>query len=123
MAFSKVILFGETLMDDTQNTVTESTLLPGFRANGANGEPVYGEFEEEDPTVPEWAKAGQKPAYTAEEIGAMPATAVISSQEIDDILSRLAPGIGPDEGVADYTLIAVPVISSFEIDAIIGSIS
>lgn len=29
--------------------------------------------EETDPTVPGWAKAEQKPAYTAEEVGALPA--------------------------------------------------
>lgn len=30
------------------------------------------EFEEKDPTVPDWAKAKEKPAYTAEEVGAQP---------------------------------------------------
>lgn len=30
------------------------------------------EFEEKDPTVPEWAKAKEKPTYTAEEVGAQP---------------------------------------------------
>jgi len=32
---------------------------------------------ETDPTVPAWAKAPQKPAYTAEEVGALPATTPI----------------------------------------------
>ena len=30
--------------------------------------------EEQDPTVPEWAKQPQKPAYTAQEVGALPDT-------------------------------------------------
>ena len=45
-------------------------------------------IEETDPTVPEWAKAEEKPTYTAEEVGALPSTTVIPSKlselEADD---------------------------------------
>lgn len=34
---------------------------------------------EEDPTVPQWAKASSKPSYTASEVGALPDTTVIPS--------------------------------------------
>ena len=34
-------------------------------------------FTETDPTVPEWAKADTKPSYTADEVGALPATTII----------------------------------------------
>lgn len=34
-------------------------------------------FTESDPTVPAWAKAAQKPSYTAQEVGALPANTVI----------------------------------------------
>lgn len=34
-------------------------------------------IEETDPTVPEWAKAEEKPTYTAEEVGALPSTTEI----------------------------------------------
>lgn len=34
-------------------------------------------IEETDPTVPAWAKAEEKPAYTAEEVGALPSTTEI----------------------------------------------
>lgn len=34
-------------------------------------------IEETDPTVSEWAKAEEKPTYTAEEVGALPSTTVI----------------------------------------------
>lgn len=37
-------------------------------------------IEETDPTVPEWAKAEEKPTYTAEEVGALPSTTVIPSK-------------------------------------------
>ena len=39
--------------------------------------------EESDPTVPEWAKQPQKPAYTAQEVGALPATTHIPSTAAD----------------------------------------
>lgn len=45
-------------------------------------------IEETDPTVPEWAKAEEKPTYTAVEVGALPSTTVIPSKlselEADD---------------------------------------
>lgn len=45
-------------------------------------------IEETDPTVPEWAKAEERPTYTAEEVGALPSTTVIPSKlselEADD---------------------------------------
>ena len=39
--------------------------------------------EEHDPTVPEWAKQPQKPAYTAQEVGALPDTTAIPSTAED----------------------------------------
>lgn len=39
--------------------------------------------EEHDPTVPEWAKQPKKPAYTAQEVGALPDTTHIPSTAAD----------------------------------------
>lgn len=36
-----------------------------------NGQTIQGDIDEIDPTVPEWAKSPKKPAYNAEEIGAL----------------------------------------------------
>lgn len=36
-----------------------------------DGEIIVGDMHEKDPTVPEWAKSPKKPAYSAEEIGAL----------------------------------------------------
>ena len=41
------------------------------------------EIDETDPTVSEWAKQPQKPAYTAQEVGALPATTHIPSTADD----------------------------------------
>lgn len=40
-------------------------------------------IEETDPTVPEWAKAEEKPTYTAEEVGALPDTTKIPKKLSD----------------------------------------
>ena len=37
-------------------------------------------IKEEDPTVPQWAKAKEKPTYTAKEVGALPNTTKIPSK-------------------------------------------
>lgn len=42
MANSKIIFGGEVLIDLTADTVTKPTLLKGFTAHGANGEPIVG---------------------------------------------------------------------------------
>ena len=42
--------------------------------------------QETDPTVPAWAKAGSKPSYTAQEVGALPDSTVIPSK-VSDLLN------------------------------------
>lgn len=44
---------------------------------GGGGSGAGGITEEADPTVPAWAKSPEKPSYTAEEVGALPASTVI----------------------------------------------
>jgi hypothetical protein len=42
MANSKIIYYGEVLMDLTADTVKEDKLLKGYTAHGADGEPITG---------------------------------------------------------------------------------
>ena len=37
-----------------------------------DGKIIQGDMHEQDPTVPEWAKAPEKPQYSADDVGAMP---------------------------------------------------
>lgn len=74
-------LFRETLEDnvDTLDKLTTSNdgkLLFDGKPLGAGGIKI-----EEDPTVPAWAKQPDPPAYTAEDVGALPADTVIPSSE------------------------------------------
>ncbi len=50
---------------------------------------------EEDPTVPAWAKEPTKPAYTAEEVGALPESTPLFSGDYNDLDN--APDITEDE--------------------------
>ncbi len=71
MGINKVEFNGNTLIDLTQDTVTEETLVEGVTAHNAAGEMIVGSkpADETDPTVPEWAKQPQKPSYTKSEVG------------------------------------------------------
>jgi len=54
----------------------EVNVIEEISFNGANIPPDANKrvsMSESDPTVPSWAKASQKPSYTAAEVGAMPA--------------------------------------------------
>lgn len=50
-----------------------------------NGKELVDNFNEEDPTVPEWAKAETKPSYTPEEIGAISADDEMSFADVKAI--------------------------------------
>ena len=47
---------------------------------------------EDDPTVPEWAKSLTKPAYTAEEVGAVDADNELTFAEIDRMFAAVFGG-------------------------------
>ena len=48
-----------------------------------NGTELYDNYNEIDPTVPDWAKKEVKPEYTAEEVGAVDEENIISKSKID----------------------------------------
>ena len=56
-----------------------------------NGKEIIGAMEEEDPTVPAWAKTETRPVYTPEDIGAMAEGSVtsVSTNELDEIWNSL----------------------------------
>ena len=50
-----------------------------------DGVEIRGEMKERDPTVPEWAKEDQKPAYSASEVGALSVDDEITAAEYSTI--------------------------------------
>ena len=68
-----------------QDTISD---LAAIRSGAALGATALQSYTETDPTVPQWAKAGTKPTYTASEVGAAtPAdvTAAIREQSLGGI--------------------------------------
>jgi len=57
-----------------------------------NGTVLIGNYDEIDPTVPEWAKTDLKPSYTADEINAVDNNAEITTASIDAIISAVFGG-------------------------------
>lgn len=52
-----------------------------------------GEYVEQDPTVPSWAKQPNKPTYTAEEVGARPADWMPTAEEIGVVAEESDPTV------------------------------
>ena len=55
-----------------KGTVAAGDLDEAVRVSLARADSALQSFMETDPTVPAWAKAAEKPAYTATEVGAIP---------------------------------------------------
>lgn len=66
-------------------SVTEQILarLDDLEQNGGTGGGTGGITKETDPTVPDWAKQPKKPSYTADEVGALPASTKIPAKTSD----------------------------------------
>ena len=60
-----------------KDTVTTNDVSAGIKASLSMADSALQSYTETDPTVPEWAKAKEKPSYTASEVGALPDTTVI----------------------------------------------
>ena len=54
-----------------------------------NGKEIVGDVQEEDPTVPLWAKSAGKPTYNAQEVGAVSTNDAITLAEINDMFNRV----------------------------------
>lgn len=48
-----------------------------------NGKTIQGAMDEEDPTVPDWAKQPTKPGYSAEDVGAIPADSALGEADLE----------------------------------------
>lgn len=72
--------------------------------------------EEEDPTVPSWAKQSTKPSYTASEVGAVPTSRTVNGKALSSNISLSASDVS---ALPDSTVIpTVPTnVSAFTNDA------
>lgn len=72
--------------------------------------PAGGITVETDPTVPSWAKQANKPTYTAQEVGALPANTALFSGDYNDLSNK--PTIPPAPIVIQATLAGQPTVDS-----------
>lgn len=63
-----------------KNNVEKSDMSAGVQASLDRADTALQSFTESDPTVPAWAKAQNKPTYTAAEVGALPDSTVIPTR-------------------------------------------
>jgi hypothetical protein len=86
--------------DKPISTATQAA-LNGKANTNHNHDDVYqpvGDYltAEADPTVPAWAKAASKPAYTASEVGAVPTTREINGKVLSADVTLSAADVGAD---------------------------
>ena len=94
-------------MSIKNNTTSLQNLLNAVNALPEAGGSIV---TETDPTVPAWAKAAEKPTYTAQEVGALPDTTAIPSIE----------GLASEQYV-DTAIDEIDVLTNEEIAEICGS--
>lgn len=79
----------DTLLSGKQDTIDD---LSSIRSGAALGTTALQSYTETDPTVPQWAKASTKPAYTAQEVGAQ--EELVSGTNIKTINNQSILGSG-----------------------------
>ena len=80
------------LFSGSYNDLTDKPTIPsltGYATETWVGQQGYlTSFTESDPTVPSWAKQSQKPSYTAQEVGALPANTPLFSGSYNDLSDK-----------------------------------
>lgn len=78
----------DTALEGKQDIISD---LDTIRSGAALGATAI--QSESDPTVPSWAKAGQKPSYTASEVGAVPTTRKINNKALSSDITLTASDV------------------------------
>lgn len=75
---------GTVVLDaEDVGALPDSTVIPSKTSDLQNDSGFITGYTETDPTVPAWAKAANKPTYTAQEVGALPSSTVIPTKTSD----------------------------------------
>jgi len=80
----------ETALEGKQDVIND---LATIRSGAALGATALQSYTESDPTVPAWAKAEQKPSYTASEVGAVPITRKINNKALSSDITLTAADV------------------------------
>lgn len=74
---------GATAYQKPSGGIPASDLASAVQTSLGKADSALQSFTETDPTVPSWAKQSSKPTYTAQEVGALPASTSIPSKTSD----------------------------------------
>ena len=80
----------DTALEGKQDVIND---LATIRSGAALGATALQSYTESDPTVPSWAKAEQKPSYTASEVGAVPTTRKINNKALSSDITLTATDV------------------------------
>lgn len=78
----------DTALEGKQDVINDLATIRSGAALGATAVQA-----ESDPTVPAWAKAEQKPSYTASEVGAVPTTRKINNKALSSDITLTASDV------------------------------
>lgn len=74
--------------------ITDAKIVNGTITLGSNTITPLTSFTETDPTIKSWAKADNKPTYTASEVGAVPTTRKVNNKALSADISLTASDVG-----------------------------
>ena len=74
--------------------ITDAKIVSGTITLGSQSITPLTSFTETDPTIKSWAKADNKPTYTASEVGAVPTTRKVNNRALSADISLTASDIG-----------------------------
>jgi len=80
----------DTALEGKQDVIND---LAAIRSGAALGATALQSYTESDPTVYAWAKAEQKPSYTASEVGAVPTTRKINNKALSSDITLTASDV------------------------------
>lgn len=79
---------GGTSYQKPNTGIPKADLASSVQVSLSKADTALQDFTETDPTVPAWAKESSKPAYTAQEVGALPANTPLFSGNYNDLSNK-----------------------------------
>ena len=77
-----------------KSTVVKADLANDVQMSLRKADSALQEYIETDPTVPAWAKADEKPTYTASEVGAVPTSRTVNGKALSTNITLAASDVG-----------------------------
>lgn len=74
--------------------LSDTTVIPTKTSDLTNDSGFLTSYTETDPTVPAWAKATNKPSYTANEVGAVPTSRTVNGKALSSNITLSASDVG-----------------------------